>query len=39
MREHFGRGYYTLAELRSNVRTAVSELTKGERVTAKPCAG
>lgn len=39
MRETFGRGYFALADVRPNARTALAEITKGERVAAKPCAG
>jgi hypothetical protein len=38
MTEHFGRGYFTLEELRPFARTPLAALTKGARVTAKPCA-
>lgn len=38
MRETYGRGYFTLDELRSYARTPIAELVKGDRVTAKPCA-
>ena len=39
MRETYGRGYFALDELRSGTRTSVADLVKGERVTARPCAG
>ena len=38
-RETFGRGTFTLDELRPYVRPAVAELVKGERVSASRCAG
>lgn len=38
MGEHFGRGYFTLDELRPHARTPLAARTKGTRVTAKPCA-
>ena len=36
--ETYGRGYFSLDELRPNARTQLAELVKGERVTGKPCA-
>jgi hypothetical protein len=39
MSETYGRGYFTLEELRPYARTPMAELVKGTRVTAKPCAG
>ena len=36
--ETFGRGYFSLDELRPYARTPMAELTKGTKVTAKPCA-
>jgi hypothetical protein len=39
MRETFGRGYFSLDEIRPQARTLLAELVKGERITAKPCAG
>lgn len=38
MSETYGRGYFSLDELRSYARTPVATLTKGARVTARPCA-
>lgn len=38
-RETFGRGYFSLDELRPTIRTALAPLLSGERVAAKPCAG
>jgi hypothetical protein len=38
MSEHFGRGYFTLAELRPYAGKPLAELTKGAKATAKPCA-
>jgi hypothetical protein len=38
VRETFGRGYFSLDELRPYIRTPVAELVKGERAHAKPCA-
>jgi hypothetical protein len=35
----YGRGYFTLDDVRPHVRTAVAELVKGERVKGRPCAG
>jgi hypothetical protein len=37
-RETYGRGYFSLDDLRPHVRSALSGLVKGERVTGKPCA-
>jgi hypothetical protein len=39
MRETYGRGYFSLNDLRPVTRTALAEVVKGERVTGKPCAG
>jgi hypothetical protein len=39
MSETFGRGYFSLDELRPYARTPMAVLTKGLRVSAKPCAG
>ena len=36
--ETYGRGYFSLDELRPYARTALAALVKGARVTAKPCA-
>ena len=38
-REPFGRGYFSLDELRPYIRTVLALVVHGERVTAKPCAG
>ena len=38
-RETYGRGYFSLDELKPSTHTALGELLKGERVTAKSCAG
>jgi hypothetical protein len=38
-RETFGRGTFTLDELRPYVRPAVADLVKGERVSGKLCTG
>ena len=38
MSETFGRGYFSLAELRSDARTLFAPLVKDTRVSAKPCA-
>jgi hypothetical protein len=38
MSETYGRGYFLLDELRPPARTPVSELVKGARVSATPCA-
>jgi hypothetical protein len=37
MSETFGRGYFTLAELGPRSSKPMAELTKGTKVTAKPC--
>jgi hypothetical protein len=37
-RETYGRGHFALNELKSSTRTALAEMLKGERVSAKPCA-
>jgi hypothetical protein len=39
MRETYGRGYFTLDELKSYAHKPLAELVKDERVTGKPCAG
>jgi len=39
MSETYGRGYVSLDELRPYARTPMAALTKGMRVTTKPCAG
>ena len=38
MSETYGRGYFSLDELKPYARTPMAALTKGTRVTAKPCA-
>jgi hypothetical protein len=38
MSEYFGRGHFSLDELRPHARTPVAALTKGLRVASKPCA-
>ena len=38
MTETYGRGYFSLDELRPQARTPMAALVKGQRVTAKPCA-
>ena len=38
MSETFGRGYFSLGELKSYAREPMAALTKGANVTAKPCA-
>jgi hypothetical protein len=38
VRENYGRGYIKLNVLGTAARKAVSELTRDDRVTAKPCA-
>ena len=38
MSETYGRGYFSLDELRAPARTSVTDLVKGARVSAKPCA-
>lgn len=38
MSETYGRGYFSLDELRPHARTPMAELTKGTKTTAKPCA-
>jgi hypothetical protein len=38
MSETYGRGYFSLDELRPYARMPMAELTKGTKVTAKPCA-
>jgi hypothetical protein len=38
MSETYGRGYFTLDELRPYARSPMTMLTKGVRVSAKPCA-
>lgn len=39
MGETYGRGYFSLDELRSYARTPLTALVKDAHVTAKPCAG
>jgi hypothetical protein len=38
MSETYGRGYFSLDELRPYARTPVAALTKGTKATARPCA-
>jgi len=38
MGETYGRGYFSLDELRSSARETLAAQLKGVRVSAKPCA-
>jgi hypothetical protein len=38
-RETYGRGYFSLDELKLSARSSLAETLKGERVAAKPCTG
>ncbi|AMN40112.1 hypothetical protein [Rhodoplanes sp. Z2-YC6860] len=38
-RETYGRGYFSLDELKLSARSSLAETLKRERVTAKPCSG
>jgi hypothetical protein len=38
MSETYGRGYFSVDELRPHARTPIAALVKGQHVTAKPCA-
>jgi hypothetical protein len=38
-RETYGRGYFSLDELKRSARSALAETLKGERVAGKPCTG